>query len=193
MLAPSKASPVDKLPVRKVPSVAPSLGLSLVTVPSSVFETQIFISVKDRSPGTATHLECHYTALAELLPAHDTSQTSGNRVPVISNSPCGKKHNKTDPKQAPASRRLLRAAAERPLSSKTGNFLPEHFHKQFDLNVLGLLLTTQEAVDAVTASLAGEPGTQENPGELDWFGYGGTRRVGDGWMMPRESDLCQNR
>src|SRR5260370_15728554 len=27
-----------------------------------------------------------------------------------------------------------------------GDITPEHFHKQFDLNVLGLLLTTQEAV-----------------------------------------------
>jgi len=28
---------------------------------------------------------------------------------------------------------------------------PEHFHKQFDLNVLGLLLTTQEAVKLMSA------------------------------------------
>jgi len=27
-----------------------------------------------------------------------------------------------------------------------GNITPEHFHKQFDLNVLGLILTTQEAI-----------------------------------------------
>jgi 3-oxoacyl-[acyl-carrier protein] reductase len=30
-----------------------------------------------------------------------------------------------------------------------GNVTPEHFHKQFDLNVLGLLLTTQEAVKLI--------------------------------------------
>ncbi len=30
-----------------------------------------------------------------------------------------------------------------------GNITPEHFHKQFDLNVLGLLLTTQEAVKLI--------------------------------------------
>jgi 3-oxoacyl-[acyl-carrier protein] reductase len=32
-----------------------------------------------------------------------------------------------------------------------GNITPEHFHKQFDLNVLGLLLTTQEAVKLIGA------------------------------------------
>jgi 3-oxoacyl-[acyl-carrier protein] reductase len=32
-----------------------------------------------------------------------------------------------------------------------GNVTPEHFHKQFDLNVLGLLLTTQEAVKLIGA------------------------------------------
>jgi 3-oxoacyl-[acyl-carrier protein] reductase len=32
-----------------------------------------------------------------------------------------------------------------------GNITPEHFHKQFDLNVLGLLLTTQEAVKLIPA------------------------------------------
>ncbi len=30
-----------------------------------------------------------------------------------------------------------------------GDITPEHFHKQFDLNVLGLLLTTQEAVKLI--------------------------------------------
>jgi 3-oxoacyl-[acyl-carrier protein] reductase len=30
-----------------------------------------------------------------------------------------------------------------------GSITPEHFHKQFDLNVLGLLLTTQEAVKLI--------------------------------------------
>jgi 3-oxoacyl-[acyl-carrier protein] reductase len=88
---------------------------------------------------------------------------------------------------------------------------PEHFHKQFDLNVLGLLLTTQEAVklivpgggsiinvssivgpmpvpmasvysatkaavDAITVSLAGEPGPKKirvnsiNPGMVETEG-----------------------
>ncbi len=32
-----------------------------------------------------------------------------------------------------------------------GDITPEHFHKQFDLNVLGLLLTTQEAVKLIGA------------------------------------------
>jgi 3-oxoacyl-[acyl-carrier protein] reductase len=32
-----------------------------------------------------------------------------------------------------------------------GQITPEHFHKQFDLNVLGLLLTTQEAVKLIGA------------------------------------------
>jgi 3-oxoacyl-[acyl-carrier protein] reductase len=32
-----------------------------------------------------------------------------------------------------------------------GSITPEHFHKQFDLNVLGLLLTTQEAVKLIGA------------------------------------------
>ena len=32
-----------------------------------------------------------------------------------------------------------------------GTVTPEHFHKQFDLNVLGLLLTTQEAVKLIGA------------------------------------------
>jgi 3-oxoacyl-[acyl-carrier protein] reductase len=30
-----------------------------------------------------------------------------------------------------------------------GTVTPEHFHKQFDLNVLGLILTTQEAVKLI--------------------------------------------
>ena len=33
-----------------------------------------------------------------------------------------------------------------------GNITPEHFHKQFDLNVLGLILSTQEAVKLFAAT-----------------------------------------
>jgi 3-oxoacyl-[acyl-carrier protein] reductase len=43
---------------------------------------------------------------------------------------------------------------------------PEHFHKQFDLNVLGLLLTTQEAVKLrVVPSLISVPSSDQCPPE----------------------------
>src|SRR5580704_4133208 len=49
------------------------------------------------------------------------------------------------------------------------NITPEHFHKQFDLNVLGLLLTTREAVKLIGA----EGGSVINVGSVVADGIGG--------------------
>ena len=55
--------------------------------------------------------------------------------------------------------------------SRSEAITAEHFHKQFNLNVLGLLLTTQEAVKLI-GSEGGSVINISSTGGADAFAYG---------------------